>query len=179
MDRQTCTDYWSLIRNRQSIWRNTLPGRTATWFSPRARSSGCGRPQTRLSLRFEPRPAKISADQIRIELIAADLAHPESPQSIFDQTTAAGLTIDLLINNAGFGMADPFAEQTLDRQLEMIQVNVILTRRPDKTLPAGNDGTSRRSDRSGGLDRRLPGVPWLSLYAGTKALVMNFSEGLR
>lgn len=119
-----------------------------------------------------------SVAPIKIELIEADLARPESPQSIFEQTTSAGLTIDLLINNAGFGMAGPFADQMLDRQLEMIQVNVnslvALTR---LYLP----GMIER--KAGAIVQvastaAFQGVPWLSLYAGTKALVMNFSEGL-
>ena len=117
-------------------------------------------------------------DQISIELIAADLAHPESPQSIFDQTSAAGLTIDLLINNAGFGMAGPFTEQTLDRQLEMIQVNVnslvALTRLYLPGMIERRDGAIVQVASTAAFQ----GVPWLSLYAGSKALVMNFSEGL-
>jgi short-subunit dehydrogenase len=90
----------------------------------------------------------------------------------------AGLNVDLLVNNAGFGLTGDFSSQALDRQLEMIQVNVVslvtLTRLCLPLMIARHTGAIINVASTAAFQ----GVPWLSLYAGTKALVLNFSEGL-
>src|SRR6185312_817646 len=54
----------------------------------------------------------------------ADLAEPAAPRHLFDTITAAGLTVEVLVNNAGFGDLGPFARADLAKMLQMIQVNV-------------------------------------------------------
>jgi short-subunit dehydrogenase len=41
---------------------------------------------------------------IRVEIIVADLAQPDAPETLKAQTDRLGLTINLLVNNAGFGL---------------------------------------------------------------------------
>src|ERR1700738_707535 len=60
---------------------------------------------------------------IRTEVIAADLAKPEAPVEIFEFTKQKGLTIDLLINNAGFGQYGELPQVETQRLLDMVQVN--------------------------------------------------------
>src|SRR5262245_20298709 len=54
----------------------------------------------------------------------ADLASPAAPKQLFDTIAAAGLTVDVLVNNAGFGDLGPFARADLAKILRMIQVNI-------------------------------------------------------
>src|SRR5687768_9145414 len=61
---------------------------------------------------------------IKATVIASDLAQPESPQRVFESVMAEGLRVDILVNNAGFGFAGPFVETDIDRELDMIQVNI-------------------------------------------------------
>src|SRR5262245_3857453 len=57
-------------------------------------------------------------------VIPADLAEPAAPQSLFHAVSIAGLSVDVLVNNAGFGDLGPFADADLGKVLRMIQVNV-------------------------------------------------------
>ena len=61
---------------------------------------------------------------VAVTVIKNDLADPSAPQNLFEAVKANNQKIDLLINNAGFGAVGDFADVPLDRQLEMIQVNV-------------------------------------------------------
>src|SRR6185436_17225867 len=55
--------------------------------------------------------------------IAADLADPAAADRVFEQTR--GESVDLLINNAGFGLRGAFAETEWSTEARMIQVNIV------------------------------------------------------
>ena len=61
---------------------------------------------------------------INAEVIVQDLTLPQAGQSVFDTVAQKGLTIDLLINNAGFGDYGAFIDRSLTKQMEMIQLNI-------------------------------------------------------
>src|ERR1039458_2575573 len=61
--------------------------------------------------------------QIEVHILPADLSRPESPQKILDELKGRGLAVDVLANNAGFGLHGGFVELPLLRQLEIIQVD--------------------------------------------------------
>ncbi|HVU03675.1 MAG TPA: SDR family NAD(P)-dependent oxidoreductase [Polyangiaceae bacterium] len=58
------------------------------------------------------------------EAIAADLGDPGAPAAIERAVRERGLTIDYIVNNAGFGTTGAFVDAALDRELEQIRVNV-------------------------------------------------------
>jgi short-subunit dehydrogenase len=116
--------------------------------------------------------------KVSVTIIEADLSQLSSPQLLFEKTETSGLPVDLLINNAGFGLVGDFDQLPLDRQLEMIQVNVtalvalshlflqpMLRRRSGAILNLASTAS-------------FQGVPYFSVYAATKAFIMIFSEGL-
>lgn len=115
---------------------------------------------------------------VSIKTIEADLAESKTPHIIFDQTEGLGLQVDLLINNAGFGAVGDFADLPLDRQLEMIQVNVaamvalthlflqpMLKRRQGAIIQLASTAS-------------FQGVPYSTIYAATKSFALIFAEGL-
>lgn len=59
---------------------------------------------------------------INVTLITTDLSNPENAKNLFEQVKDR--KIDLLINNAGFGIFGEFAEVDLDREIELINTNV-------------------------------------------------------
>lgn len=61
---------------------------------------------------------------IATRVLVQDLADPASPQRIFDDVQSAGIAIDVLVNNAGFGIYGRFAESDLKMELSLIQVNI-------------------------------------------------------
>lgn len=116
--------------------------------------------------------------QITTEVITQDLTLPNASQTVFDTVTAKGIQVDLLVNNAGFGDYGLFAETSLNKQLEMIQVNIAaLTALTHLFL------TPMRTRKEGGIINiaSIAGfqpIPYMSVYAATKAFVLSFSEAL-
>ncbi len=119
-----------------------------------------------------------SAHEIRVEIFAADLAQTDAPQQIFAYTQAKKISIDLLINNAGFGAYGAFATVEMQRLLDMVQVNcgavVHLTRLylPQMLKQRRGDVLILASTAS------FQAVPFISTYAATKAFDLLFAEGL-
>ncbi len=116
--------------------------------------------------------------KIQVEIIVQDLTEAGATTTVFNQTQAKDLTIDLLINNAGFGDYGEFAQRDGEKQIQMLQLNVIaLVDLTHKYLPL------MRKRRSGNIINvsSIAGfqpMPYLSIYAASKAFVLNFSEAL-
>jgi short-subunit dehydrogenase len=128
--------------------------------------------------------AKLAAElreqfQISTVVVTADLANPESPQRIFDEIQQAGMTVDVVVNNAGFGLHGSFAELPLQRQMDMIQVNVAaLVALTGLFLPGMLQRRRGGILNVGSVAGFLPG-PNMAIYYATKAFVLSFSEALR
>ncbi|HEY1953140.1 MAG TPA: SDR family NAD(P)-dependent oxidoreductase, partial [Gemmatimonadaceae bacterium] len=74
---------------------------------------------------------------VSVHVFAADLRRREAPEAIFDFLRNENIPIEVLVNNAGFGLGGEFAETELTRELEMIQVNIAaLTHLTKLFLPA-------------------------------------------
>jgi short-subunit dehydrogenase len=118
------------------------------------------------------------AHQIEVVVLTADLAKPESAREIFEQTGRAGITVDVLVNNAGFGLHDAFAKLPLPRQLEIIQVNVTaLVALTGLFLPGMIQRKRGGVLNVGSVAGFMPG-PHMAIYFATKAFVQSFTEAL-
>jgi len=116
--------------------------------------------------------------QIRVEPILIDLAEADSPERLKTAVDQLGLSPDILVNNAGVGAIGTFAELPLDRQLDMVRVNVeALTALTALFLPAmlqrGSGGIVNVSSASG-----LQPLPHYAVYGASKAFVNSFSQAL-
>ena len=124
---------------------------------------------------------------INAEVIVQDLTEPAAGKTLFDLVGQKGLTVDLLINNAGFGDYGEFGDlskeeeqrdRNLIKQLSMIQLNItVLTELTGLFLPVmkqrGDGGIINISSIAG-----FQPLPYMSVYAATKAFVLNFTEAL-
>ena len=115
----------------------------------------------------------ISAWVIQQDLIAKDAV-----EKIYSFVQEKELTIDLLINNAGFGDYGLFAHSDRQKQLDMIDLNVrSLVEMTHAWLPemkARGIGDIINVSSIAGFQP----MPYLSVYAATKAFVLNFSEAI-
>jgi len=115
---------------------------------------------------------------LRVETVAVDLAAPDGVSTLVSAVRAAGLRIDVLVNNAGFGLAGPFEHTALGDELEMIQVNVAaladLTHRFLPGMIARKTGGILNVASTAAFQ---PG-PYMAVYYATKAYVLSFSEAL-
>ncbi|MGB8329715.1 MAG: SDR family oxidoreductase [Polyangiales bacterium] len=118
------------------------------------------------------------AHGIRVHVVPSDLADPTAPASIFAALEHKGLELDYLVNNAGFGASGAFAELDLQRQLNMLQVNidalVALTHLALQGMLARKKGRILNIASTAGFQ---PG-PDMAVYYATKAFVIMFSEGI-
>lgn len=111
-------------------------------------------------------------------VLPIDLADPTGPQALYDSVSAAGLTVEVLVNNAGFGDLGPFAEADLAKMLRMIQVNVTaLTELTGLFLPGMRARQRGGILNVGSVAGFQPG-PFMAVYYATKAYVNSFSEAL-
>lgn len=127
-------------------------------------------------------------NQLKVELesqfgvntlvIAQDLAKPHAAHDIIRQIDAAGIEIDYLINNAGFGLGGEFANQDLARVSNMIQVNILaLTQLTHLLLPRLRQRQSGKILNVSSIASLMPG-PLQAVYFATKAYVTSFSNAL-
>ncbi len=115
---------------------------------------------------------------IQAAVLAADLARPEAPGEIARELAERGLSIDVLVNNAGFGLHGFFARSPLETELAMIQVNVAaLTHLTGLLLPGMLDRRRGRILNLASTAAFQPG-PLMAVYYATKAYVLSFSEAL-
>lgn len=115
---------------------------------------------------------------IQAQVLVYDLADPASPPQLVEQLTALGITVDVLVNNAGFATYGPFAELDLDRELRMLQVNIVTLTHLTRLLLPGM--ISRRHGRMLNVASTaafMPG-PLMAVYYASKAFVLSFSEAL-
>ena len=116
--------------------------------------------------------------RIAASVIAADLAEPDATAQIVAQVSAAGTVVDVVVNNAGFGLQGTVAELPLERQLEMIQVNVTaLTALSRSFLPSMLSRNRGGILNVGSTAAFQPG-PLMAVYYATKAYVESFTEAL-
>lgn len=115
---------------------------------------------------------------ITAHVMAYDLAHPGAAEKLYDRVKAAGLRVDILINNAGFGGAGRHIERPLADELEMIDLNikalVTLTHRFANDMAAAGHGRILNVGSTAGF---MPGA-LQAVYFATKAFVNSFSQAI-
>ncbi|MDE2148216.1 MAG: SDR family oxidoreductase [Gammaproteobacteria bacterium] len=122
---------------------------------------------------------RIEADCGRqIAVIAADLGQAAERQSLLQQIEARGLNVDLLVNNAGFGLYGSFAGMEWARSEQMLQVDIVaLSHLTRALLPAMIQRRFGRVLLIGSTGSFQPS-PGYAAYAAAKAYVLSFGVAL-
>lgn len=111
-------------------------------------------------------------------VIVKDLSVPASPQEIFDELQRDGVQVEVLVNNAGIQEYGPFLETDLQKELQLIQVNLTsLTHLTKLFLPGMVERGHGRIMNLGSTGSFVPG-PLNAVYCATKAYVLSFSEAI-
>lgn len=115
---------------------------------------------------------------IEVITIAKDLSHPNAPFELYTEIKAKGIQADVLVNNAAQGQYGLFVETDIQRELEIVQLNIVaylvLTKMFLKDMAARNNGKILQVASIGG---KLPG-PYQSVYHATKAFIVSHTESL-
>ena len=124
--------------------------------------------------------ASTLADQhgIHAEVIVSDLSRVGAAHSVFEETQRRDLTVDMLINNAGFGTYGQFDTLDAEREQQEILLNVAtlvdLTHAFLPLMVARHQGAIINV---ASLAAFQP-CPYMAVYGATKAFVLSFSEAL-
>jgi len=115
---------------------------------------------------------------ISVAIIALDLSQPGAADEIFEALQRQSITVDALVNNAGFGLYGSFAETDLSTELAMMQVNMVALTHLTK-LFLGHMLEQGRGEilNVASIASFQPG-PMMAIYYASKAYVLSFSEAL-
>lgn len=115
---------------------------------------------------------------VEVISIAKDLFNPQAAMELYEEVKAKGITVNVLVNDAGQGVYGRFIETDLQRQLQIIQLNIssltALTYYFLKDMVARNEG---KILQLGSVVSELPAT-FQAVYGGTKAYILNFTEAL-
>ncbi len=116
---------------------------------------------------------------VEVITLAKDLFKKENAFAVYDEVKAKGIEIDVLVNDAGQGLYGLFAETDIERELDIVQLNIasllVLTKKFLQDMVARGEGKILNLSSTAS---KLPG-PWQSVYHGTKAFVQSFTEAIR
>ena len=116
--------------------------------------------------------------KIKVTIMVKDLGQTSAPKEIYEQVQAAGITVDYLINNAGFGGTGKFHEREWVQDLAMINLNIIalaaLTRLFLPDFVKRNSGKILNTSSTASL---IPG-PLQAVYYASKAFVSSFGNAI-
>lgn len=115
---------------------------------------------------------------VQVKVIVKDLNLPEAPKEIYEEVKKAGIQIDYLVNNAGFGGIGKFHEREWTQDYAMINLNVVaLTALTRLFLPDFVERNSGRILNVSSTASLMPG-PLQAVYFATKAYVTSFSQAI-
>jgi short-subunit dehydrogenase len=123
--------------------------------------------------------AELSAKHgVEARVIASDLSRPEAPREIFGRLRADAVEVDALVNNAGFGTYGLFAETDLQKELDLLQVNVVALTHLTKLFLPGMIARRRGYVMQVASTAAFQPGPLMAVYYASKAYVLSLSEAL-
>lgn len=115
---------------------------------------------------------------VKVKVIATDLSILKNCDLLVDELKNENITIDYLVNNAGFGTSGFFTDTDLQKEVEMINLNITaltyLTKIYAKEMKLRGCGKIMNVSSTAAFQ---PG-PLMAVYYATKAYVQSFSEAL-
>lgn len=116
--------------------------------------------------------------QTPVHVFPVDLTLPDAPQQLVDSIKASGLSVDLLVNNAGFGKWAHFLGESLDTYERMLSLNIDALVKltylwVPEMLARGRGGVINVASTAA-----FQPIPYQAVYAASKAFVLSFTEAL-
>lgn len=115
---------------------------------------------------------------VDVAVVALDLTTDAAAQLVYDWTKTHGKDVDILINNAGFGLYGPFVEIPWERERNMLELDIVtlvhLTKLFVKEMVARNYGYVLHVASTGAYQP----TPLYASYSAAKSFVLSFGEAL-
>jgi short-subunit dehydrogenase len=131
--------------------------------------------------KLEELKKELSIDGRVVEVFAADIGKQSEREKLAQWTSQ--FEIDLFINNAGFGFYGPVTENTPDRELQMVEVNVAASTYLGRVVTGEMVKRAKQAKRPAGMivvssvAGFMP-LPYFTTYAATKAFNLHYAEGM-
>ena len=128
---------------------------------------------------------KLTADEItsqynvKVDYLATDLSSSNGAQVVYDWCISKNYTVDILINNAGYGLSGWFEKYSLEENLNMMQVNMTTCVALCQLFLPMLKTQKQAHILNVASSAAYQAVPGLSLYAATKVFMLSFSRGLQ
>lgn len=120
-----------------------------------------------------------AAHGVRATCLPADLAEPDAPERLCQILRESGHVVDLLVNNAGYGVPGRYVRTDWRTQRDFIQVLVTaVAELTHRLLPGMIERRWGRVLNIASLAALVPAAPGHTLYAASKAFLVKFSESL-
>jgi len=118
------------------------------------------------------------AHGVRAKVVPSDLGEHGGADKLIASVADLGVDVDVLVNNAGFGVYGPFAEQAPERLAQMMELNMVavtsLTHHYVRQMVGRKSGRVLQVASVGAYQPS----PLYAVYSATKSYVMSFSEAL-
>ncbi|MEE9431403.1 MAG: SDR family oxidoreductase [Melioribacteraceae bacterium] len=116
--------------------------------------------------------------KIKANVIVSDLSKQDSPKKLYEEVRSKNISVDVLINNAGFGDFGKIANGDLPKYLQMINLNIVAL--TELTGLFVKDMLKRKEGRilNVASTASFQPVPNFAVYAATKSYVLSFTEAL-
>ena len=119
-----------------------------------------------------------SVYDVSVDVFEMDLSENHNAEKLYNKISDEALQVDVLINNAGFGIKGKFLETDIQKEEDMLVLNMIaltrLTRLFGKDMMDREDGHIINVSSTAAFQP----VPWMAAYAASKAYVLSFSEAI-
>ena len=115
---------------------------------------------------------------VKVETFAADLSIEEERNRLFAYTQSAGIDVEILVNNAGFGDSNAYLDTSWERQKNMVELNVLALMHLSHLY--GNDMKKRGTGKILNLSSAagLSAGPYMPIYYASKAFVLSLSQAM-
>lgn len=111
-------------------------------------------------------------------VVGADLGTPEGVAAVVREVESRGIELEVLVNNAGFGLSGPFATLPAESQLGMIDLNIRALTALTRAFVPGMVARGRGYVLNVASTAAFQPGPLMAIYYATKAYVLSFSEAL-
>ena len=130
--------------------------------------------------RLDALAAELRANHgVAVECIACDLADPRAPEFLLAETMRRGIAVDVLVNNAGYGVTGSLVSREWKTHADFIQVMIIApTDLCYRFVPAMRERGFGRIVNVSSFAGLMPAPAGHTLYAASKAYLIRFSEAL-
>jgi short-subunit dehydrogenase len=116
---------------------------------------------------------------VKTAVFTTDISSPDSAKKITQWCTEKNFDVTVLVNNAGYGLGGAFSKLSLEEQLNMMQLNMqSLVQLTYLMIPLLKKSGKKSYILNVSSTAAHQAVPYLGVYSGTKAFVLNFSRAI-